>query len=193
MLTVTLRRAFSAVLLAACLTTFVAACGADQTAGDGAPDGTTNGLPSSSVTRPRASTTTAESPTSTTSGAGPVETRVAYFSTSAHIPTGLRNEVLRSRAELQEVADTFAADDPEAAAQIVSGGGTTDFSRSVLVVWTETTGCSAADAALLAVSGNRLRAQFDQPKPPPECFAPFKVVVVFEVPKERMPTRPVLG
>jgi hypothetical protein len=182
MLTVTLRRAFSATLLAACLTTSLAACGGDQTS-TGGPDRrpADDSAPSSA----------AETTASSTSAAGPIESRVVYFSAEARGTA--RPGVLHNRGELVRFAGKYAESDPKAAATILSAGGTTDFSRNVLVGWTRVTGCSKATAAILGVSGNRVTLQIDQPKPPPECFAPYSVTVVFEVPKERMPARPVLG
>lgn len=194
MLTVTLRRTFSAMVLAALLTTFAAACGDDKATGGGPDPHPTDDAPSSPsvVADPPGSPAAGSSaPGSPAPGNGPVATRVVYF--SSMVRGAAWHEVLHNRGELAGFAKRFAANDPKAAAAIASSGAATDFSRQVLVGWTEVTGCSAATAAMLTVSGDRVSLHVDQPKPPPECFAADQVTVVFEVPKERIPARPVFG
>ena len=127
-----------------------------------------------------------------TSGPTGAADRVAYFSTTARTTAGV-HQVLQDKGELQRFAGKIAAADPGAAADIVAGGQDTDFSRRVLVGWTRTSGCSAATAARLTVSGSRLEMRVSQPKPPPECLAAFRMTVVFDVPKERIPARPEFG
>jgi len=116
--------------------------------------------------------------------------RVVYFSVSDRVP-GAVHEVERDRAGLEAFVRRVSAQDAGAARAIEAGARATDFSRAVLVAWTQVTGCSAATSAALEVSGDRLGLRVDQPAPPPECFAPHRVTVVFEVPRERMPDRPV--
>lgn len=123
---------------------------------------------------------------------GSVASRVAYFSTAARVVPGI-HEVLHGRSELERFARRAAPGDAKAGQDIAAAGRTADFSRSVLVGWTATTGCSAATAATLGVAGERLELHVSQPKPPPECFAADHVAVVFEVPKERIPARPAFG
>jgi hypothetical protein len=101
--------------------------------------------------------------------------------------------MLHDQGELDRFAGRVAAADATAAAGIRASGQGTDFSRSVLVGWTEATGCSAARSAALAVEGERLALRVGQPKPPPECFAPFLVTAVFEAQKGSVPARPVFG
>jgi hypothetical protein len=214
MQTRSLRRLVPAVAAAACLTVLTAGCGNDTHVGDPGGAATVDEAPPSpgatptgSPPSPTAATTTPTgSPGSTGStgstapptgsgaplASGSVASRVAYFSTSVRAADGLHT-VLHDGGELQRYAQRFAAGDPKAARDIVAGGGRTDFTRSVLVGWTRTTGCSVATAAALGVSGDRLVLRVSAPKPPPECFAADQVTVVFEVPKERMPARPVFG
>jgi hypothetical protein len=118
--------------------------------------------------------------------------RTVYFSSSARVVAGLHVGV-RDRAGLERFAAKAAPGDGAARAAMVRAGRGADFSRSVLVGWTATTGCSAATAAALDVVGDRLAVRVRQPRQPPECFAVSRVAVVFEVPKERMPERPVFG
>jgi hypothetical protein len=119
-----------------------------------------------------------------------VASRIVYFSVS---DTANLKEVVRSRAALRTLVDRVAARDARAAAAISAGTRATDFSRSVLVAWSEPTGCSRATSAALEVSGDRLVLRVSQPQPLPECFASDRLTVVFEVPKERVPARPVFG
>jgi hypothetical protein len=113
-----------------------------------------------------------------------------YFSALAPTKPG-GHEVLHNRAELSRFAARFAATDPKTAAAIKASGQATDFSRSVLVGWTALTGCSAATSAALEMRGELLALHVVQPKPAPECFASFRVTVVFEVAQDRLPARPV--
>jgi hypothetical protein len=115
---------------------------------------------------------------------------VVYFSVADHVP-GVVHEVVRDRTGLDAFVRRVGARDEAAARAIGAGARSTDFARSVLVAWTRVTGCSAARSATLEVAGDRLELRVVQPAPPPECFAPFRVTVVFEVPRERVPDRPV--
>ncbi|MFC4036506.1 hypothetical protein ACFO3J_34465 [Streptomyces polygonati] len=117
---------------------------------------------------------------------------MVYFSSSARTVSGV-HEVVRDPAELAGFVQRVAARDARAAAGITAGAKAADFSRDVLVGWTATTGCSAAGTATLDVSGERLLLRVSRPAAPPECLRPFSVTVVFAVPKEGMPDRPVFG
>lgn len=176
-LTTTLRKAVPATVLAALLTVPTAGCGTQS--GLGEPDGA-----------PR-STTAAQS-SSPSPSSGTIADRVVYFSSSPGA-TKDGHQVLHDRAEVSRFAGAFTGLDPQAAARIEAAGRTTDFTRQVLVAWTATTGCSAATAAALTASGDRLELHVSQPKPPPECVAAFHVTVVFQVAKERIPAQPVFG
>lgn len=192
MATVTLRRAFTAALLAASLTTFAAGCGADRPDGSGPAGSPANGTAASTTAVPSASDGTSGSTSGNASDGETIASRVAYFSSSAVIATAV-HQVLHDAGELGRFAQQVAAADPRAAADITDGGKATDFSRQVLVGWTQSTGCSTASSARLTVSGDRLTLRVDQPEPPPECLRAFWVTVVFEVPKERIPAQPVFG
>lgn len=180
MLTVNVRRAVPAVVLAASLALGAAACGDDAPAGRPSPD-VTDDAPSS--------VTPSTGGGSTTATDGDVDSRVVYFSSAERVRAGV-HEVLHDRGELDRFAGEVAADDADAAAKISAGGGSTDFSRYALVGWTRSTGCSTATSVTLSVSGSLLKLHVNQPKPPPECLVDFRVTVVFEVPKERIPARP---
>jgi hypothetical protein len=173
-------RVFTAVLLAASLTTFAVGCGGTPQNGGGPRYDPVNGTPPS--------TRVEQSP----SDGQVLASRVAYFSSSAVTAAGV-HEVLRDAGELGGFAQRVASRDPKAAAELTAGGKATDFSREVLVGWTATTGCSAATAATLDMSGERLSLRVSQPDPPPECLRAFSVTVVFAVPKDRIPARPVFG
>jgi hypothetical protein len=171
------RRGFAGGLSALAVAVMAVSCGDGRPDSGGPAPHRDGSPPGTATTRPGRS------------GAESVADRVAYFSSSARTAAGAR-EVLHDRAEVRRFAGKVAADDPEAANAIVSGARGTDFSRRVLVGWTATTGCSAATAATLTVSGNRLQVRVSQPKPPPECVAAFRATAVFEVPRERIPARP---
>ncbi|MEE4542084.1 hypothetical protein V2S66_08915 [Streptomyces sp. V4-01] len=182
------RSVFAAGVLGALLTPLAVACG-QGTADDGTPRG-----------RPATGATVASSPaggpaSSPEDGGTPRQgpgTRVVFFSSTAATTPGA-HEVLRDRSALARFAGRYAARDTKAAAGIRAAGQATDFSRSALVGWTDATGCSAATSAALQVLGERLALHVVQPEAPPECFASFRVTVVFEVPSERLPARPVFG
>ncbi|WNI15618.1 hypothetical protein [Actinacidiphila sp. ITFR-21] len=171
-----MRKVLLAVLLAASLTALAVGCGEQSRAGD-VPDD-----------RPAAST----SPSSSPSGGTTIASRVVYFSSSAPSTFGA-HAVVHNLDELSRYAQQATAGHLETAAEITAAGKGTDFSQNVLVGWTATTGCSAATAAALEASGDRLSLRVSQPEPPPECLRAFWVTVVFEVPKERMPQQPVFG
>ncbi|MBD0735007.1 hypothetical protein BGM09_02240 [Streptomyces sp. CBMA29] len=115
-----------------------------------------------------------------------------YFSSSVRAVAGT-HEVLHDRGELDRFATTVAHSDGRTAAEISAGGAATDFGRYVLVGWTESTGCSAATSATLGVAGDSLKLRVEQPTPTAECLTDFRVTVVFEVPKDRIPARPAFG
>jgi hypothetical protein len=179
MLTTTSRRALAASLLTTLLSASGVACGSPPD--DGGPASyRVDTPPSTVIERPDPSK------------GKTIADRVTYFSSSARATAGV-HEVLHSRAEVEQFAGKIAANDPKAKDGIVAGAQATDFSQRVLVGWTATTGCSAATEAMLTVSGDRLKLQVSQPRPPPECLAAFRVAVVFEVPKERVPAQPVFS
>ncbi|MEU6849521.1 hypothetical protein ABZ901_06250 [Actinacidiphila alni] len=194
MLTVNPRKASPVVVLAVVLVLGGVACGSGS-ADDGPRRDRTDGAPPSVS----GTTTSAPTPTSTTEApptggaatpvTGSVAERVVYFSTSVRAPRET-HEVLHDRGEVQDFAETVATSDAQAAAKIAASGAATDFARSVLVGWAVSTGCSAATSATLLAAGDTLRLHVVQPKPPPECFTDFRLTVVFEVPKERLPAHP---
>ena len=193
-LTTTLRRAVPAMVLAASLTVVGAGCGTAHS-GSGGPDGTPGSTAASRSTSPGSSPGRSPGPSPSPSS-GPssptVADRVVFFSSSLRgVPDD--HQILRSQADVSRFAGTFTAVDPQAAAQVEAAGRATDFARQVLVGWTATTGCSAATSATLTASGDRLELHVSQPKPPPECVAAFRVTVVFQVAKERIPAQPVFG
>jgi hypothetical protein len=181
MLTTTSRRALTAALLAALVAASGAACGSPSDSGGGGPALQRVDTPPSTVI---------EKPDP--SKGKTVADRVAYFSSSARVTAGV-HEVLHDQDDVARFAGKVAANDPKVKDAIVAGARPTDFSRRVLVGWTATTGCSAATAATLTVSGKRLTVQVSQPKPPPECLVAFRMTAVFEVPKERVPAQPVFS
>lgn len=212
MLTVNVRRAASAVVLAALLVPGAAACGSGtpdggprkDPVGSTPPVSSGPATPSDTTTAPPTTTAPATAPPTTTPPSdskppattpatpvtGSIADRVVYFSSSSRAPRET-HEVLRDRAALERFAATVAKNDDRAAAKITASGAATDFTRNVLVGWAESTGCSAATSAVLLGIGDTLKLHVVQPKPSPECFTDFRVTVVFEVPKDRIPARPV--
>ncbi|WUH93432.1 hypothetical protein OG900_27190 [Streptomyces sp. NBC_00433] len=178
-LTMTVRRVVPVALLAVSLAVLGAGCG--ERSGSGWSDGAPGSSPG-----PASASRTAEP------GGGAEADRVVFFSAAPKGPTD-GHQVLHDRAEVERYAAAFGAQDPQARTRIVAAGRTTDFGRQVLVGWTATTGCSAATAAALSVSGNRLELRVSQPEPPPECLVAFRVSVVFQVARERIPAQPVFG
>jgi hypothetical protein len=178
-LTTAVRRAVTGTALAAALAALGTGCGGqDGTGGqDGAPASTAGSATVSRTSGP---------------GGGGTADRVVYFSAAPKGPTD-GHQVLHDRAEVDRYAAQFAERDPQARTRIEDAGRTTDFARQALVGWTATTGCSAATSAALTVTGDRLELQVSQPKPPPECVAAFRVSVVFQVARERIPAQPVFG
>ncbi|MFF7153610.1 hypothetical protein [Streptomyces sp. NPDC008139] len=190
------RGATWAVALAVSLTLGAVACGSGTSdAADGAPSSTTGPVtPSGDTTTATTAPPTTGGPTTggATPGAGSIASRVVYFSSSVRAVAGT-HEVLRDRGELDRFATTAAHNDGRTAAEISAGGAATDFGRYVLVGWTESTGCSAATSATLGVAGNSLKLRVEQPTPTAECLTDFRVTVLFEVPKDRIPARPAFG
>ncbi|MET7935057.1 hypothetical protein [Streptomyces sp. NPDC005322] len=164
-----LRRAVSVSLLAASLTTLSAACGQQHPAADAHPSQSVGGVSPSATPR-----------------AGRIDTGlVSFMSQAGSVPQV--HTVARSRGELAAFAGRFGKRGSEIAAK----AGHTDFSRTALVGWSTLTGCAQWPSATLHRSGDRLSlVAARHPKPPPECFAPFHVIAVFEVPKGRLPTHP---
>jgi hypothetical protein len=158
-----LRKAVSASLLAASLTTLLAACGQQHPAA--------GAHPSQSV-----------------GGTGRIDTGLAYVASSTGaVPEA--HAVLRSEAELTVFARRFG----KRADAILAKAGKNDFSRDALVGWSATTGCAKWPSATLHRPGGGDRLTLvaaAHPTPPPECFAPFHIVAVFTVPKDRLPAQP---
>jgi hypothetical protein len=174
MLLVSLRRAVSVALLAASLTTLSAACGRQQSATGAPPYDGAGGGPSSF------------SSSSSSQGAFRL---VHLAATTRGVPDV--HTVLDSEGDLARFPGYFAKSAPEIAQQITAKAARTDFSRSVLVGWSKTTGCSAAtDAVLRLDAGKRLHLGVAQPRPPGECFAANHVVTLFEVPRGSLPDHP---
>ncbi|QKV94861.1 hypothetical protein HUT19_26515 [Streptomyces sp. NA02950] len=170
-----LRRAVSASLLAASLITLSAACGREHPAAGAHPSRSTGGT---SPSRPGGRI-----------DSGRIDTGLAYFaSTSGGAPE--IHTVLRDGAGL----DAFAGHFGRRADAITAKARNTDFSRTALVGWSMTTGCARWPSATLRRSGDRLVLVAGRhPSPPPECFAPFHLIAVFVVPKERLPSQPVFS
>ncbi|MFJ5613659.1 hypothetical protein ACIQCJ_30300 [Streptomyces sp. NPDC093221] len=187
------RGAAWAVALAVSLTLGAVACGSGTSdAADGAPSSTTGPVTPSGDTTTAPPTTGGPTTGGATPGTGSIASRVVYFSSSVRAVAGT-HEVLRDRGELDRFATTVAHSDGKTAAEISAGGAATDFGRYVLVGWTKSTGCSAATSATLGVAGNSLKLRVEQPTPTAECLTDFRVTVVFEVPKDRIPARPAFG
>jgi len=184
-----------AALGAVCPAVFAAGCGGGGTVHGVPPAHHAGDAPPPAVTRsPATGPGSAPGPGSgvPSPGSRSGASRVAYFSTTAQVAVGVR-EVAHDRDELERFARRVAARGPRTAAGIVAAAGATDFRRGVLVGWTATTGCAAARSASLEVAGDRLELRVDRPDAPAECFAAFRLTVVFEVPKERIPVHPVFG
>ncbi|MFG1805990.1 hypothetical protein [Streptomyces sp. NPDC049040] len=193
------RRAVSGMALAAALALPATACGGGSGPGgvDAVPGSTLTSVPASASLPAPPATSASAAPSATPSGSpaaggGTAADRVVYFSAAPRGPAD-GHQVLHDRAEVDRYAAAFAAQDPQAEARIVAAGRSTDFTRRLLVGWTTTTGCSAATGAALAVSGNRLELRVSQPEPPPECLVAFRMSVVFQVARERIPAQPVFG
>ncbi|MFF7653807.1 hypothetical protein ACFZCY_28925 [Streptomyces sp. NPDC007983] len=158
-----LRIAVSASLLAASLTTLLAACGHQRPAA--------GAHPSQSV-----------------GGTGRVDTGLAYVtSTTGAVPEA--HAVLRNEGQLAAFARRFG----KRGEAILAEAGKNDFGRNALVGWSATTGCAKWPSATLHRPGGGDRLTLvaaAHPTPPPECFAPFHIVAVFTVPKDRLPARP---
>ncbi|MCW2873493.1 MAG: hypothetical protein JWL99_4813 [Streptomyces oryziradicis] len=177
MLLENLRKVVLVALLAASLTNLSAACGRQQPATGAPPSDSTGGGPSPSGSR------------SGSPAERGIEARQVYFDAGVR-GAPLVHTVLDDERELARFPGWFAASEPEAARKIAQKAATTDFSRNVLVGWSAPTGCSAATDAALFATGSRLVLGLDQPEPPQECLVSNQVLVVFEVPKDRMPQSP---
>lgn len=193
LLTTSVHRLVPATVLALALAVLGAGCvaGSDSGGHDGAPGSTAGSAsqPGSGAVSPPGSATASRT---SGPGDGSAADRVVFFSAAPKGPAD-GHQVLHDRAEVDRYAAAFAAHDPQGQARIAAAGRTTDFTRQVLLGWTATTGCSAATAAALSVSGNRLELRVSQPEPPPECLLAYRVSVVFQVAKERLPAEPVFG
>ncbi|MDX3234918.1 hypothetical protein PV392_04310 [Streptomyces sp. ME03-5709C] len=97
--------------------------------------------------------------------------------------------VLDGERDLGRFPGYFMASAPEIADAVARRAARTDFSRSVLVAWSRTTGCDSTRDAALFRSGDRLVLGLAQ-RPMGQCLVPHQVVTVFEVPRDRMPKRP---
>ncbi|MDJ0340044.1 hypothetical protein QMK19_06415 [Streptomyces sp. H10-C2] len=198
-----LRRAVSVMALAASLAALLTACGQQRSATGTHPSDSAGGDHSASASPSTVAPSTDGSPSGSPSSGGPssvpgkpgahgIESRVVYFSVGVRRPPGIHT-VVNSQLELARFPSWFAGNDPQAAREIAARTRTTDFSRNVLVGWVETTGCSQATGATLLATGDRLTLGVNQPKPMPECLAPYRATAVFEVPRSRMPKHPMFG
>ncbi|MEU8823210.1 hypothetical protein [Streptomyces sp. NPDC048636] len=176
------RGAVSASLLVGAVLPLAAGCG-QQHPGDGPRPSRSSGGPPSGAS-PGSSGGASPSP-----HGGRIDSGLAYVtSTSGGVPEV--HTVVRDRAGL----DAFARHFGKRADAITAEARNTDFSRSALVGWSTTTGCARWPSATLKRSGDRLALiPGRHPSPPPECFAPFHLIAVFVVPKERLPSEPVFS
>lgn len=179
------RRALTVTLLAATLTALSAACdrpqpATDDTGGD-RPASASTAAPPTPVTPPAAS-----SPASPVNGA--LSTRGVYFTETTRAVPAVHT-VLDGERDLGRFPGYFMTSAPEIADAITRRAARTDFSRSVLVAWSRTTGCTSTRDAALFRSGDRLVLGLAQ-RPMGQCLVPNQVVTVFEVPRDRMPKRP---
>lgn len=97
--------------------------------------------------------------------------------------------VLRTKGQLTGFARRFGGH----AGAMLAKAGKNDFTRNALVGWSATTGCARWPSATLHRPGHGDRLTLvaaPHPTPPPECFAPFHIVVIFTVPKDRLPAQP---
>lgn len=172
-LSVGLRRAVSVSLLAASLVTLSAACGRQHPAAGASPSHRADGgVPSS--------------PAGTPYRQARVDDRLVFFTSATGAVRQVR-AMLRGPDELSAFARLFRGQAPE----IMAKAENTDFTRTTLVGWSTTTGCAKWPSASLHRTDDTLSlVAGPHPKAPPECFAPFHVISVFEVPKERLPERP---
>ena len=215
MVTTGARRVAAAVALAAAVTGLGSACGSGDSS-DGSPPSATTPVASAPGSTAPGATTPASTAPGTSSPATPsggasggtggsggstasaptswdgLGSRAVYFSASDRVPLGV-HEVLRGRAALARFTARVTATDAHAASAIAAATRSTDFSRSVLVVWTTSTGCSRATSAALHVTGNRVQVHISAPKPPPECVVADRLTVVFDAPKDKVPAQPQFG
>ncbi|MFD8071974.1 hypothetical protein ACFV3E_04890 [Streptomyces sp. NPDC059718] len=194
-----LRKAVSVTLLAASLTTLSAACGRQQPATGAPPSDNAGGGPApSAITTAPAGPGTATSASASADPAPPtaasppvngaVSTRRVYFTeTTRGVPAV--HTVLDDERDLGRFPGYFMKSAPQIADAIAQRAARTDFSRSVLVAWSRTTGCNSTKDAILFRSGDRLVLGLAQ-TPMGQCLVANQVVVVFEVPRDRMPKRP---
>ncbi|MGW3241589.1 hypothetical protein [Streptomyces sp. NPDC001070] len=194
-LLVSLRKAVSVTLLAASLATLSAACGRQQPATGAPPFDSAGGgpAPSGIVTPPptpaaSAPATPAPSSAGSSPAGGAVSTRRMYFEeTTRGVPAV--HTVLDNERDLARFPGYFMKSDPRIADAIASRAARTDFSRSVLVAWSRTTGCNSTKDAVLFRNGSRLLLGLAQ-TPMGQCLVANQVVVLFEVPRDRMPKEP---
>ncbi|MDT0549102.1 MULTISPECIES: hypothetical protein [Streptomyces] len=172
-LPVSLRRAVSASLLAASLTSLSTACGQQHPA---------VGVPPVN----RADGGTPSSPPGTPSRQGRVDTGLVYFTSAPGAVREVR-AVLRRPDELSAFARLFG----ERSREITARAKDIDFTRTPLVGWSTITGCAQWPSARLHRTDDTLRLiPAPHPKPPPECYAPFHTIAVFQVPEDRLPAQP---
>ncbi|MFD8865063.1 MULTISPECIES: hypothetical protein [unclassified Streptomyces] len=168
-----LRRAVSASLLAASLTSLSTACGQQHPA---------VGVPPVN----RADGGTPSSPPGTPSRQGRVDTGLVYFTSAPGAVREVR-AVLRRPDELSAFARLFG----ERSREITARAKDIDFTRTPLVGWSTITGCAQWPSARLHRTDDTLRLiPAPHPKPPPECYAPFHTIAVFQVPEDRLPAQP---
>ncbi|MEV0277323.1 hypothetical protein AB0I22_13200 [Streptomyces sp. NPDC050610] len=192
-----LRRAVSASLLAALLTSLSAACGQQHTAAGAPPSTSAGGGSPSASTRSSPSTgapaTTPPGPSSTSLGpstppgastAAPGSTTVSPGASSSHddgrppagrIDTGLAyfasapgaGPDLHSVIRDRAALDAFAAKFGRRGQDIRAAAADTDFSRTALVGWSRTTGCDHWPSASLVRYGHTLTMRVPRHAEPP--------------------------
>ncbi|WP_431946115.1 hypothetical protein [Actinacidiphila sp. bgisy167] len=188
-----LRKATAVALLTVSLTALTAACDRQRPAA--APADNAGGGPSASATATApVGTERAPSvgPTAAFATSPPVNgmlsTRRVYVTETTR-PVPAVHTVLDDERDLGRFPGYFMASAPQIADAIAERAARTDFSRSVLVAWSRTTGCAGTKDAMLFRSGDRLVLGLAQ-QPGGPCLAAHRVVTVFEVPRDRMPKRP---
>lgn len=77
--------------------------------------------------------------------------------------------------------------------RVIGGGPAADFSRVNVVKVSTGTGCAEPQDAWLYADGDRLTMRRDLGYAYEECYAPFRMTAVFQVPRDKMPAQPLLG
>lgn len=195
-----LRKAMALALVTVSLTALSAACDRQRPAA-GAPADNAGGGPSASAIAtapvgtdpaPSAVPTAPSAPSAASSTSSPaygmLSARRVYVTETTR-PVPAVHTVLDDERDLGRFPGYFMASAPQIADAITERAARTDFSRSVLVAWSRTTGCAGTKDAMLLRSGDRLVLGLAR-QPGGQCLAAHRIVTVFEVPRDRMPKRP---